>query len=34
LAGKLRADDWRGRNGVQLSIEDAAAPEAAHDPRA
>jgi len=27
LAGKLRADDWRGRNGVQLSIEDAAMPE-------
>jgi single-stranded-DNA-specific exonuclease len=26
LAGKLKADDWQGRNGVQLEIEDAADP--------
>ena len=24
LAGHLRADDWQGRNGVQLAIDDAA----------
>jgi single-stranded-DNA-specific exonuclease len=29
LAGKLRADDWQGRSGVQLVIEDAADPAAA-----
>lgn len=28
LAGHLRADDWQGRKGVQLFIEDAAWPEA------
>ena len=27
LAGHLRADDWQGRRGVQLFIEDAALPE-------
>jgi single-stranded-DNA-specific exonuclease len=27
LAGHLRADDWQGRRGVQLFIEDAAWPE-------
>ncbi|MBE7219085.1 MAG: single-stranded-DNA-specific exonuclease RecJ, partial [Caulobacteraceae bacterium] len=26
LAGRLRADDWKGRRGVQLEIEDAADP--------
>jgi single-stranded-DNA-specific exonuclease len=26
LAGRLRADDWNGRRGVQLEIEDAADP--------
>ena len=26
VAGKLKADDWNGRNGVQLEIEDAADP--------
>jgi single-stranded-DNA-specific exonuclease len=30
LAGKLRADDWQGRNEVQLMIEDAAYAEAAN----
>ena len=29
LAGHLRADDWRGRNDVQLIIEDAASPDSA-----
>jgi len=29
LAGKLRADDWQGRNSVQLTIEDAAYADAA-----
>jgi single-stranded-DNA-specific exonuclease len=27
IVGKLKADDWQGRRGVQLEIEDA------HDPR-
>ena len=27
LAGHLRADDWQGRRGVQLFIEDVAYPE-------
>ncbi len=26
VAGKLKADDWNGRNGVQLEIEDVADP--------
>jgi len=26
VAGKLKADDWNGRQGVQLEIEDAADP--------
>jgi single-stranded-DNA-specific exonuclease len=26
VAGRLKADDWKGRNGVQLEIEDAADP--------
>ena len=26
VAGKLKADDWMGREGVQLEIEDAADP--------
>jgi len=29
VAGKLRADDWNGRNGVQLEIEDIADPRMA-----
>jgi single-stranded-DNA-specific exonuclease len=26
VAGRLKPDDWKGRNGVELEIEDAADP--------
>ena len=30
VAGRLKADDWNGRNGVELEIDDAADPRLCH----